>query len=102
MWRQSMETSRAVPGKRLLTRSKSEMPATLTSRPQLSIVIPVYNEQSGIATLLERLEQLLQNAKDVRAEIIFVDDHSTDDSAALLKAACQKSEAYRYLRLAQN
>ena len=97
-----METSRPVPGKRLLTRSKPEMPATLTSRPQLSIVIPVYNEQSGIAALLERLELLQQNAKEVRAEIIFADDHSTDDSSALLKAACQEREGYRYLRLAQN
>ena len=95
-----MEASRAVQSKRLLVRSKVEM--TPTSRPELSIVLPVYNEESGIPALLGRLEKLLQNNKDVKAEIIFVDDHSTDDSPALLKAACEKSENYRYLRLARN
>src|SRR5713226_5199057 len=100
MRRQFMETSRSVQCKRLLVRSKADM--ILTSRPELSIVLPVYNEQSSIAVLLERLEQLLQNTKDVKTEIIFVDDHSTDDSPALLKATCQKNEGYRYLRLARN
>src|SRR5215831_17396882 len=100
MRRQSMETSRAVPSKRFLVRSKVE--ATQFGRPELSIVLPVYNEASGIPVLLERLEKLLQNTQDINAEIIFVDDHSTDDSPALLKAACQNSEAYRYLRLARN
>ena len=95
-----METNRSVQNKRLLVRSKAEM--TLTSRPELSIVLPVYNEQSSMPALLERLEKLLQNTNNVNAEIIFVDDHSTDDSPALLKAACQKSENYRYLRLARN
>ncbi len=93
-----METSRTVPSKPLLVRSKAEM----TSRPELSIVLPVYNEELGIPALVERLEKLRQNHKDVKAEVIFVDDHSTDDSASLLKAACDKSEGYRYLRLARN
>jgi glycosyltransferase involved in cell wall biosynthesis len=97
-----METSRPVPGKRILTRPRADMPAALSSKPELSIILPVYNEQSSIAVLLERLEKLLQNAVDIKAEIIFVDDHSTDDSPGLLKAACQKNEGYRYLRLARN
>src|SRR5712692_9524410 len=95
-----MEANRSIQSKRLLAGSKAEM--TLTSRPELSIVLPVYNEQSSIAALLERLETLLHHTKDVKAEVIFVDDHSTDDSPALLKAACQKNEGYRYLRLARN
>ena len=75
---------------------------TLNSKPELSLVIPVYNEQANIGALLDRLENLLNNVKDTKIEIIFVDDHSTDDSAALLKAACQKYEGYRYMRLARN
>jgi len=51
---------------------------------ELSVVIPVYNEEAGLAQLFERLYPAL-DALGVRYEIVFIDDGSRDKSAALLK-----------------
>jgi glycosyltransferase involved in cell wall biosynthesis len=48
---------------------------------KLSIVIPVYNEVSTIAQIIDRVR-----AVDIDKEIIVVDDCSTDGTAAVLRA----------------
>ncbi len=55
-------------------------------KPELSVVIPIYNEQAGLAHLFSRLYPALDKlaADGVRYEIIFVNDGSKDNSAALL------------------
>lgn len=52
--------------------------------PQLSVVIPVYNEEAGLATLFARLYPAL-DALGIGYEVIFVDDGSRDRSAAILE-----------------
>jgi undecaprenyl-phosphate 4-deoxy-4-formamido-L-arabinose transferase len=52
--------------------------------PTLSIVIPVYNEESGLATLFARLYPAL-DALGESYEIVFVNDGSRDRSAAILR-----------------
>jgi undecaprenyl-phosphate 4-deoxy-4-formamido-L-arabinose transferase len=57
--------------------------------PQLSIVIPVYNEQEGLQALFDRLYPAmdqLQVKLNLRYEIIFVNDGSRDRSAGMLAA----------------
>jgi len=51
---------------------------------ELSIVIPVYNEEAGLPTLFDRLYPALDKLGR-SYEVIFVDDGSRDRSAALLK-----------------
>lgn len=51
--------------------------------PELSIVIPVYNEETGLAALFARLYPALDALK-LNYEVIFVNDGSRDRSAALL------------------
>ncbi|MCL4800391.1 MAG: glycosyltransferase [Burkholderiales bacterium] len=51
--------------------------------PSLSVVIPVYNEEPGLAALFARLYPAL-DALGLRYEAIFVNDGSSDRSAALL------------------
>ncbi len=53
--------------------------------PQLSVVIPVYNEAAGLAALFARLYPALDALK-VAYEVIFVNDGSRDESATLLEA----------------
>ena len=55
--------------------------------PALSIVIPVYNEEEGLAALFARLYPALDAlaAKGDIYEIIFVNDGSRDRSAAILR-----------------
>jgi undecaprenyl-phosphate 4-deoxy-4-formamido-L-arabinose transferase len=61
----------------------------LQPAPQLSIVIPVYNEEEGLQALFDRLYPAmdqLQTNLNLRYEIIFVNDGSKDRSAGMLAA----------------
>ena len=53
--------------------------------PVLSVVIPVYNEEEVLPTLFERLYPAL-DALGRSYEVLFVNDGSRDNSAALLRA----------------
>jgi len=57
--------------------------------PVLSVVIPVYNEEAGLPALFARLYAAL-DALRTSYEIIFVNDGSTDRSAALLREQFQR------------
>jgi undecaprenyl-phosphate 4-deoxy-4-formamido-L-arabinose transferase len=52
-------------------------------KPELSVVIPVYNEEAGLAKLFARLYPAL-DALDCSYEIVFVNDGSRDNTAAIL------------------
>lgn len=59
----------------------------LLQAPQLSIVIPVYNEEEGLQALFDRLYPAmdqLQAKLNLRYEIVFVNDGSRDRSAGML------------------
>ena len=52
--------------------------------PDLSVVVPVFNERDNIAPLLAEIVAALRER--VSFEVIYVDDDSTDDSRAVLAA----------------
>jgi undecaprenyl-phosphate 4-deoxy-4-formamido-L-arabinose transferase len=52
--------------------------------PGLSVIIPVYNEEAGLAALFSRLYPALDALK-LSYEVIFINDGSADRSAALLR-----------------
>jgi glycosyltransferase involved in cell wall biosynthesis len=56
------------------------------SAPQISIIVPIFNEEDSIDSLLRRLFAAL-DAMPQRFEIIAVNDGSRDGSMALLRAA---------------
>jgi len=55
---------------------------------ELSVVIPVYNEEQGLAALFARLYPAL-DALHIPYEILFVNDGSRDRSAAMLREQFQ-------------
>jgi undecaprenyl-phosphate 4-deoxy-4-formamido-L-arabinose transferase len=55
---------------------------------QLSVVIPVYNEEQGLQTLFDRLYPALDKL-GVTYEVLFVNDGSRDRSAAILREQFQ-------------
>ena len=57
--------------------------------PQLSVVIPVFNEEAGLPALFARLYPAL-DALGRSYEVIFVNDGSRDRSAALLREQWQR------------
>jgi undecaprenyl-phosphate 4-deoxy-4-formamido-L-arabinose transferase len=59
------------------------------SKPEVSVVIPVYNEEQGLQALFDRLYPALDKLGR-SYEIIFVNDGSRDRSAAILREQFQK------------
>ncbi len=56
---------------------------------QLSVVIPVYNEEQGLHTLFDRLYPAL-DALGISYEVVFINDGSRDRSPAILREQFQK------------
>ena len=56
----------------------------MSSSPSVSIIIPVYNEEQGLAALFARLYPAL-DALGRSYEIVFINDGSRDRSAAMLR-----------------
>lgn len=54
------------------------------NHPEVSVIIPVYNEEAGLPHLFERLYRAL-DALETSYEVVFVDDGSRDRSAAVLR-----------------
>ena len=70
--------------------------------PMLSVVIPLYNEGSGVLRLLyDRLAAVLARLPGP-CEIILVDDGSTDDTFQQLKQLHQQDPAVKVIRLSRN
>ena len=61
----------------------------MTAAPQVSVVIPVYNEDAGLPALFDRLYPALDKL-GTSYEVIFVNDGSRDRSAALLRDQFQR------------
>jgi glycosyltransferase involved in cell wall biosynthesis len=70
--------------------------------PELSIVIPVFNEETVLPALFDRLRSFADRLTPLVTEIIVVDDHSSDRSPEMLKQVCQQDPRFRYARLAKN
>ncbi|MFY9327575.1 MAG: glycosyltransferase [Georgfuchsia sp.] len=72
------------------------------SNPELSIIVPVYNEEAGLPALFDRLYPALDALK-TSYEIIFINDGSRDRSAAVLREQFeQRPEVTRVILLAAN
>ena len=50
----------------------------------LSIIIPVYNEEKTVIRLLKKLEHLKKKLNTAKLEIIIINDGSTDKSKTLI------------------
>ncbi|MCU1536409.1 MAG: glycosyl transferase family 2 [Humibacillus sp.] len=69
--------------------------------PELSVVIPMYNEQEVLPLLVARLRPLLEGM-GVTYEVVAVDDGSSDLTAALLQRHHREWPALRVVRLRAN
>jgi dolichol-phosphate mannosyltransferase len=63
--------------------------------PELTVVIPTFNERANIPILVERLHSVLAG---VAWEVIFVDDDSPDGTAGVVKAIGKQDSRVRCIR----
>jgi glycosyltransferase involved in cell wall biosynthesis len=68
----------------------------------LSVVIPVYNEEEVLPTLGARLTSSLAALGRISYEIIFVNDGSTDRSGAILHEWCNRDARVVLVSLSRN
>jgi len=71
-------------------------------RVQLSIVIPAYNERERLGRSLEILSAHLARFAHGSAEVIVVDDGSTDGTPELARKWCAQWRALRLIELPKN
>lgn len=57
-------------------------PSRAMSQPSLSVVVPVFNERDNVPPLVAEIVAALRGVTDF--EIVYVDDHSRDDTLAVL------------------
>jgi dolichol-phosphate mannosyltransferase len=69
--------------------------ATPRPAPELSVVIPTFNAQDKVASLVERLARALAG---VDWEVIFVDDNSPDRTVSLVRALGETDPRVRAIR----
>jgi glycosyltransferase involved in cell wall biosynthesis len=71
------------------------------SAPDISIFLPVFNEEPNLRLLHEKLDQALTKLGR-SAEIIYVDDGSTDGSLEVLREIAAKDSRARVIALRRN
>jgi glycosyltransferase involved in cell wall biosynthesis len=69
--------------------------------PEISVFLPVYNEEPNILPLHAKLDEAL-NRLGRSAEIIYVDDGSTDGSLRILRQVAVNDERVRVVALKRN
>lgn len=72
-------------------------------RPDISIVVPCYNEEESLPLFLRELERVaeqMRQADDLTFEVVLIDDGSTDGTLATMKREAQRLPAHFTVRWA--
>jgi polyisoprenyl-phosphate glycosyltransferase len=75
------------------------------SRPVLSLIVPVHNEEEAIDTYVERVTEVLAKIDDPASkdfEILFIDDGSTDETLERIREARKGNPRVRAISFSRN
>jgi len=81
--------------------STAQNVSALEARPEVSVVVPIYNEVESLPHLIEAISSTLTQ-EQLNYELICVDDGSQDGSAALLKELALTTPNLRAILLRRN
>jgi len=88
-------------GEETILVSNERLAANRIENPELSVFLPVYNEEPNLTPLHAKLDEALK-ALGRTAEIIYVDDGSTDGSLKVLRELAQLDNRVRVVALRRN
>lgn len=70
---------------------------------KLSIIVPVYNEERTIGSILNLVEETLESLSSITSyEIVIIDDHSSDKSKQVLEEIVKEKDNYTLLSHEKN
>jgi glycosyltransferase involved in cell wall biosynthesis len=78
-----------------------DWPRATTTAPEISVFLPVYNEEPNLQPLHAKLDEALKRLGR-SAEIVYVDDGSTDGSLKILREIAQLDPRVRVVALRRN
>jgi dolichol-phosphate mannosyltransferase len=67
----------------------------------ISIIVPLYNEEDVFEALIQRLTQVIDTAK-FQCEVVLINDGSTDKTAELINLTCRKDNRFSGVLLSRN
>ncbi len=73
----------------------------MSNLPDISVVVPVYNEESNLPVLFDRLKSLF-NTTQLSFEVVMVNDGSRDNSLQLMKDFAFKDVRFKYVSFSRN
>ena len=71
-------------------------------KKQLSIVVPMYNEQETIELLYKELNRVAADMPDYTFEYLFVNDGSKDHTLDIIRRLAEKDDRVHYLSFSRN
>lgn len=74
----------------------------MTNPPSISVAVPLYNEEAGVAELLRRIRDVLDGLPGGPHEIVVVDDGSDDRTWPLLEVEAASDERLVLVALSRN
>jgi len=72
-----------------------ENPSQATGLPQVSVVVPTFNERDNVTVLYRRLDATL---KGIPWEVVFVDDNSPDGTWEVVRGLARQDSRVRCIR----
>ena len=83
------------------TLAKNATPTETSAKPEVSVFLPVYNEEPNLLPLQAKLDEALK-VLGRSAEIIYVDDGSSDGSLNVLREIARLDDRVRVVALKRN
>ena len=70
--------------------------------PLLSLIVPCYNEQEALHPFMKELTCVTSSMGDVQAEVILVNDGSSDNTLAVIRELAGRYDCVRYISFSRN
>ena len=68
----------------------------------ISIIIPVYNEEDGLLSFHEQLNNVISSIEKYKWEILYINDGSSDNTLSIIDQLYKNDQRVSYINLSRN
>ena len=69
---------------------------------KINIIVPCYNEEKALPFFYQEITKVIEKLDDVKTEILFIDDGSTDQTLNYIKNLSEKDNKVKYISFSRN